>query len=70
MFLIRQKPQGMSSVVEYLNCKPSEVVIIGDRYLTDITFGNLHGSLTIYTDPITNEGENFIVRWVRCPLAL
>jgi phosphatidylglycerophosphatase GEP4 len=54
----------MDSVLEYLGCKPSEIVVLGDRYFTDIMFGNLHGSLTIYTDPLTSEGENVAVRVV------
>ena len=38
--------------------------MIGDRYLTDIVYGNRHGMLTIRPSPLTAEGENLSVRWV------
>lgn len=28
--------------------------MVGDRYLTDIVFGNMTGMLTIYTYPLSN----------------
>ena len=42
-----------------------EIAMVGDRYATDILFGNLHGMLTIHTDPLTAEGELAIVRTMR-----
>ena len=32
--------------------------VIGDRLLTDVVFGNLHGMMTIHTTPLTLEGDN------------
>lgn len=33
------------------------MVFVGDRYLTDVVFGNRHGMLTIRVAPLTNKGE-------------
>ena len=33
------------------------MVFIGDRYLTDVVFGNRHGMLTIRVAPLTSKGE-------------
>jgi hypothetical protein len=38
-------------------CEPHEMVFIGDRYLTDVVFGNRHGMLTIRVAPLTAKGE-------------
>ena len=39
--------------------------MIGDRYLTDIVYGNRHGMLTIRPKPLTLQGEHRTVQWVR-----
>ena len=50
-------------------CPASKLIMIGDRYLTDIVYGNRHGMLTIRPSPLTREGEPQTVRWVsRCSL--
>eukprot|EP01126_Amoeba_proteus_P061533 TRINITY_DN8270_c0_g1_i1.p1 TRINITY_DN8270_c0_g1~~TRINITY_DN8270_c0_g1_i1.p1 ORF type:complete len:246 (+),score=20.65 TRINITY_DN8270_c0_g1_i1:428-1165(+) len=61
---VQQKPSGMLDVQRHLSVNPQEVVVIGDRYMTDILFGNLNGCLTIYSVPLVNHGENVIVRMV------
>lgn len=33
------------------------MIFIGDRYLTDVVFGNRHGMLTIRVAPLTSKGE-------------
>ena len=45
-------------------CPSSRLIMVGDRYLTDIVYGNRHGMLTIRPRPLTAEGENLSVRWV------
>jgi len=57
----QQKPGGIASLVSHLKCDPQEMVMIGDRYFTDVFMGNLHGMLTVRTEPFTEKGENFIV---------
>jgi phosphatidylglycerophosphatase GEP4 len=34
-----------------------DVVFVGDRYLTDVVFGNRHGMLTVRVAPLTSQGE-------------
>lgn len=45
--------------------QPHEIAVIGDRSVGDILWGNAQGFLTIKTEPLTSEGENFAVRFVR-----
>lgn len=40
--------------------------MIGDRYLTDVVYGNRHGLLTIRPAPLTLEGEPSAVLLVCC----
>ena len=42
---------------ECCSCKAEELVMIGDRYLTDVVYGNRNGLLTIRPAPLTLEGE-------------
>lgn len=35
-----------------------ELCFVGDRLLTDVVFGNLHGMLTVHTQPLTLKGDN------------
>jgi phosphatidylglycerophosphatase GEP4 len=35
------------------------MVMIGDRYLTDVVYGNRHGMLTVRVAPLTTEGEPY-----------
>ena len=37
---------------------PSQLCMVGDRLLTDIVFGNLHGMLTIHCLPLCSGAEN------------
>jgi phosphatidylglycerophosphatase GEP4 len=63
-----QKPGGGEELLEYFAAQrilPHEIVVVGDRYTTDVLFGNLHGMLTIKTRILTPNGENFVVRFVR-----
>lgn len=35
-----------------------ELCFVGDRLLTDVVFGNLHGMFTVHTRPLTLKGDN------------
>lgn len=60
-----QKPKGIEEVKSHFNNSNSkDILMVGDRYFTDIVFGNLNGMCTIYTEPFTNEGENNVVKLV------
>jgi phosphatidylglycerophosphatase GEP4 len=41
------------------------VVFVGDRYLTDVVYGNRHGMLTVRVAPLTYAGEPPGVRLAR-----
>lgn len=58
----QKKPSGINAVPEYFNCNPSELVMFGDRIITDVVFGNRYGMLTVYTDPLTGKGDNTKIR--------
>ena len=45
-------------------CSASELVMIGDRYLTDVVYGNRHGLLTIRPAPLAVKGEPQMVQLV------
>ncbi|KYQ90536.1 hypothetical protein DLAC_09161 [Tieghemostelium lacteum] len=60
-----KKPDGIQSVIDYFKAPPKDIVMIGDRFLTDILFGNLYGMFTIFTEPITSKGDNFVVKLIR-----
>ena len=49
----------------FTSCTANEMIMIGDRYLTDVAFGNRHGMLTIRPEPFTVANELLAVRAVR-----
>ena len=49
----------------WCRCPASRLVMIGDRYLTDMVYGNRHGMLTVRPSPLTLAGETLAVRMVR-----
>ena len=57
-----KKPRGFESVRAHFGCDPAALVVIGDRYLTDVVFGNLHGTLTVRTEQLTSAGDNRVAR--------
>eukprot|EP01133_Synstelium_polycarpum_P013721 gene13721-16175_t len=50
-----KKPAGIEAVSSHFGTTPDRIIMIGDRFLTDVLFGNLYGMLTIYTKPITSD---------------
>lgn len=64
----QQKPEGGDELVatfKALGISSQEIAVVGDRYTTDILFGNLFGMFTIKTEILTPEGENAVVKSVR-----
>ena len=39
--------------------------MVGDRYLTDVVYGNRHGMLTIRTQPFKPASDKLVVRLAR-----
>ena len=44
---------------------PASLVMVGDRFLTDVVFGNLHGMLTVHTRQLTSVGDNKVAALMR-----
>mmetsp|Transcript_31265 Transcript_31265/g.47927 ORF Transcript_31265/g.47927 Transcript_31265/m.47927 type:complete len:228 (+) Transcript_31265:95-778(+) len=54
-----KKPGGLQEVLEHFNLQdPSQLCMVGDRLLTDVVFGNLHGMLTVHTLPLCKGEDN------------
>lgn len=62
----QKKPAGDAEDIEkHFGCDASKIIMIGDRYLTDVAFGNRLGMLTIRQKPFTSSGEPVAVRAAR-----
>lgn len=48
----RKPGGGVEDVEGFLGVEARMVVIVGDRRLTDVWFGNAHGMLTVLTQPL------------------
>lgn len=47
-----KKPAGgCKEILQRFKCESHEVVVVGDRLLTDIVFGNINGMLTVHVRP-------------------
>lgn len=57
--------KAMKHLLSKINIAPSEVVIVGDRPLTDILAGKLLGAKTILVDSIDAHNEGMPTRFVR-----
>ncbi|KAK2434385.1 Phosphatidylglycerophosphate phosphatase 1, chloroplastic/mitochondrial [Trifolium repens] len=61
-----KKPGGTAEEIEkHFGCESSQLIMVGDRPLTDIVYGNRNGFLTILTEPLSLAEEPFIVKQVR-----
>ncbi|KAI8468382.1 MAG: mitochondrial PGP phosphatase-domain-containing protein [Monoraphidium minutum] len=61
-----KKPAGSCGELEaHFGCPASDVIFVGDRYLTDVVYGNRHGMLTVRVAPLTSRGEPPGVRLAR-----
>ncbi|KAI9332431.1 mitochondrial PGP phosphatase-domain-containing protein [Zopfochytrium polystomum] len=62
-----KKPGGSEELLQQLiGISPSEIVVVGDRVLTDVVYGNLMGAYTILArDIITEKGDNWFAAKIR-----
>jgi Mitochondrial PGP phosphatase len=58
-----QKPEAKKDVLRHFGCENGErLLAVGDRYFTDVLFGNLCGMLTVATQVLTEENDPLVVR--------
>ena len=58
-----KKPSGSCvALEERFQCSPTDMVMLGDRYLTDVVYGNRHGMFTVRCAPFTEAGESASIR--------
>lgn len=57
--------KAMKQLLTEINMTPEEVVIVGDRPLTDILAGKLLGAKTILVGSINHENESTLTRFIR-----
>lgn len=57
--------KSMKKLLHKINMKPDDVVIVGDRPLTDILAGKRLGASTILVDSINAHNEGLATRFVR-----
>ena len=43
-------------------CSPDEVVMVGDRILTDVVFGRRHGMFCILSEPLARDKDRWAVQ--------
>jgi phosphatidylglycerophosphatase GEP4 len=72
-----KKPGGIKEVLQHFSAAatgdgddihPREICVVGDRILTDVVFGNLHGMYTIHTQalpPVQGTIDNWTARMLR-----
>ena len=59
-----KKPGGIQEVLQHFQIEDaSSIAVVGDRILTDIVFGNLHGMLTVHTLPLVSGKQNKKDNW-------
>jgi phosphatidylglycerophosphatase GEP4 len=58
-----KKPGGLPEVLAHFGLDdPAKICVVGDRLLTDIVFGNLHGMLTVHTQPFPSQEDDIADR--------
>ena len=61
-----KKPAGGRADLErHFGCATDELIMVGDRYFTDIVFGNRNGMFCVRVAPCSLEGEPVGVRIAR-----
>ena len=71
-----KKPGGLEEVLKHFEGEggkgvenASQLCMVGDRLLTDVVFGNLHGMLTVHCLPLCtgkeNKGDNLVASVIR-----
>ncbi len=61
----KPRRKSLLRALEILEMAPQQVVVVGDRPLTDIWGGHRLGAKTILVDPLTKHQENPVVKLLR-----
>lgn len=61
-----KKPAGGDTLVTHFNLPAQEIVVVGDRVLTDVVYANLIGACSVWcTRIITSKGDNWFAARIR-----
>jgi len=63
-----KKPAGdcLDVIRHFQGCDSAKkLIFVGDRYYTDVVYGNRHGMFTIRVEPFTLKGESIAIRSAR-----
>jgi phosphatidylglycerophosphatase GEP4 len=61
-----KKPSEPELLCKRFNCKGDEIVVVGDRLLTDVVYGNKIGAFTVLTRQVVSlVGDNPIAIRIR-----
>ena len=61
-----KKPLGGQLLTKHFGCRGDEIVVVGDRLLTDIVYGNRIGAYSIFcTEIISLKNDNKIARLIQ-----
>jgi len=61
----KPRRKSLRKALEHLELTPNQVVVVGDRPLTDIWGGQRLGTFTILVDPLTKHQESGVVKLLR-----
>ena len=65
---LRSKPFNGEDILQHFGIQKNQyenIVIIGDRLMTDIALANIHGMLSIYCKPIHKKSDLISVKFIR-----
>ena len=62
---LEKKPSGLQETLNHFQLEKHELAVVGDRLLTDVVFGNLHGMYTIHVQILTLENDNPLAKVAR-----
>lgn len=75
---VHKKPKCLDEVLAHFggSISPGQICMVGDRLLTDVMFGNMHGMITVLVSPLSIKRDHFVAvlirsfeRWFILPLA-
>ena len=62
-----KKPRCLAEVLQHFgpHARPDQVCVVGDRLLTDVMFGNMHGMTTILVAPLSVRRDHIVAVVIR-----